>query len=576
MTSTHAARSPLSPAVIGPSGAVDYRRLFGQAERFSADLIAAGVEPGSLVAVDSPRDLGAVVAALAVWRSDAAYIMLDPEHPDEWRARVAERSGASHYVAVSATQGHDGTAKWNAEIRILSTAQRAPDPRHAYTIMTSGSAGQQKGVVVRRDNVDWLLHSATEELGLTGEDVFTCVHSLAFDFSVWEIYAPLFLGGRVVLVDRESVRSPHRLSEVLRQHGVTVLSATPQLFYALLEHWRENGVPPTLHTVVLGGDRLDPARIPWELLSDPPSLRVANLYGITETTVHVTCGLIGPESVKGPPGGILAPGTASPIGWALPGARVSLRDSSGRQVPVGELGEIWVGGDGVADGYLGDPRRTARVFVPDPEGRGARAYRSGDLARLGGDGILYYEGRIDNEIKVRGHRVAPQQLESLLRRYPGVRDAAVGLLDGGSGGSLTAVIVAPEPFDEAKLFDYLRDAVPPYLMPSRILRRLSLPITTNGKLDRSQLFFGHEAGQSGELAAGSPVESVVADCWTAVLGHREFGLDTTFFECGGDSLLGIRVISRIKKATGRSVPVEYLFEGGTVRGMAQLIGETHE
>lgn len=568
----HVSRSPSSRALTDLARSVDYRRLSAQVDTFSADLIAAGVKPGSLVAVDTPRDIGAVVAALAVWRSGAAYIMLDPEHPDDWRASVVERSGASYHVTVSATKDDDGAADWDLEIRTLGAARHPRDPRHAYTIMTSGSTGEPKGVMVRRDNVDWLLRSATQELNLTSEDVFTCVHSLAFDFSVWEICAPLFLGGRVVLVDRESVRSPQRLSQILRQNDVTVLSATPQLFYALLEHWREDGIPPKLHTIVLGGDRLEPERIPWELWSGSLLPRVANLYGITETTVHVTCGLVGPGSVEGAPGDTFSPAAASPIGRALPGAQVSLRDPSGRQVPVGELGEIWVSGDGVADGYLGDPRRTARAFVPDPGSRGGRAYRSGDLARLGADGILYYEGRIDDEIKVRGHRIVPQQLEGLMRRYPGVQDVAVGLAGGGSGGSLSAAIVVPEPFDEAGLFDYLRTTLPPYLVPSRVFRCSSLPLTKNGKLDRSELFMENRVLQRPERAPQSSMESLVADCWSAVLGHHDFGLDTSFFECGGDSLLGVRVISRIRKATGHSIPVDYLFEGGTVRGMARLIG----
>ena len=562
VVTAHFDARPDAPAIASNSGCLDYRSVRAEVRRVGAALIAGGVGSGSCVAISLARGPGAVVSALACWSVGASFVLLDLEHPAQRRAGVIEAALATH--VLSSTSGEP--AGW--PVLLARTTPAASYPGRAYTLTTSGSTGAPKAVAIRPDNLEWLLGAATRELGLDAADTFSCIHSLSFDFSVWELFAPLWLGGQVLLVDRADVRDPRRLDAVLRAGGVSVLSATPQVLRMLTEQWAATGPPPTLRSVVLGGDRLDPTVLPAGLLAPAGPLRVGNLYGITETTVHVTNLLLTPADTRAS-----APG--SPIGRALPGAGVSVVGAGWRPVAPGEVGEMWVTGGGVGDGYLGDPRGTARAFVPDPGGHGARAYRSGDLATSTVDGRLHFVGRADHEMKVRGHRVAPQEVERAMAAVPGVGQAAVGLRASGAGESLVAAVVEYEPVPDEVIFAHLQEVLPAHMVPTRILRREALPLTFNGKLDRAALFAEdttEAAAPAGADAALSTLESTVADCWATVLGHHDFGVDQSFFECGGDSLLGIRMISRIGRLAGRSVPVDVLFESPTVRGIAQRIG----
>ncbi|GLW90659.1 hypothetical protein Aglo03_14750 [Actinokineospora globicatena] len=419
----------------------------------------------------------------------------------------------------------------------------------AYVIYTSGSTGAPKGVVVTHRDVVTLLSAAQPSFQFGPDDVWTLFHSFAFDFSVWELWAPLLTGGKLVVVPHETSRSPEDFRDLLVEHGVTVLNQTPSAFYQLAAVERRGLAP---RVVIFGGEALDPTR-----LSGWPGTRLVNMYGITETTVHVTFRELDPSA------------TGSVIGLGLPGLTVHVLDSSLAPVPVGVPGEMYVGGGQLARGYLGQPGLTASRFVADPFGApGSRLYRSGDLARWTESGELEYLGRADHQVKIRGFRIEVGEVEAVLATAPGVTQCAVvARTDGPSGAHLAAYVIGTA--DVPVLREHLRSRLPEHMLPAGFVTLDALPLTGNGKLDRRALpplDFGAGTGR----APATDTERLLAELFAQVLGRDTVGVDQSFFELGGDSIISIQLVGRAR-AAGVVLSPRQVFELRTVAELAAAI-----
>jgi amino acid adenylation domain-containing protein len=566
--------------------AVTYGELDWRANQLARHLLASGVRPGDRVALLLERSAEMVVAILAVLKTGAAYVPLDPAYPAERLAFSLEDSGATLLVTAGEQSGGDVRAvrldaeREEIERRSGERLAIAVDPDvPAYVIYTSGSTGRPKGVVVSHANVDRLFRATESWFGFGADDVWTLFHSYAFDFSVWEIWGALLYGGRLVVVPYWETRSPEDFYRLVRDERVTVLNQTPSAFRQLL--WAEEGVlkgePPALalRWVVFGGEALEPASLaPWFARHGDERPRLVNMYGITETTVHVTW-----RSVRAAD---LAAGSL--IGQPIPDLAVHLLDGFLQPVPVGAPGEIHVGGAGLAQGYLGRPDLTAERFIPDPFAGepGARLYRSGDLARRRPDGDLEYLGRVDQQVKIRGFRIELGEIEAALAAQAGVREAVVLARDDGRDGEPRLVAYwSGEATDAAVLRRSLAERLPDYMLPAAFVFLEALPLTENGKVDRRALPTP-EAGGDGmakeRVAPRTLLERFLVQQFREVLGlpnEREVGVDEDFFELGGSSITSAIFIHRLQEAVGEIVHVVTLFDHPTVSGLADYLRDQH-
>ncbi|WP_330184784.1 non-ribosomal peptide synthase/polyketide synthase [Nocardia sp. NBC_01503] len=570
---------PLAPAVRSGDLTLTYGELDARSNRLARRLIAAGVGPESLVAVALPRTADLVVALLAVLKSGGGYLPIDPNYPadrieyvlDDARPVCALTSAAANLPAgwfggpVLDLDAIDLTGY--ADTPVTDADRRGTlDPAHtAYVIYTSGSTGRPKGVLIPHLNVVRLLDNTQRHFAFGPSDVWTMFHSYAFDFSVWELWGPLLSGGSVVVVDYFTSRSPQQFRELLAAERVTVLNQTPSAFYQLiaadLAHAEDD---LALRCVIFGGEALEPQRLRDWFARHPQSPALVNMYGITETTVHVSYRPITPTT-----------GSASVIGGALPGLVVRVLDSRLRPVPAGVPGEIYVSGGQLARGYLSRPALSASRFVADPYGpAGTVAYRTGDLARWTATGELEYLGRADQQVNLRGFRVELGEIEAALLDERGVREAAVVVRhdDIVAEDRIVGYVVADTSVDTALLRQGVARRLPEHMVPTAIVVIDRIPLTVNGKLDRAAL-----PAPTFEAAAyrepGTPAEIAVANVFAELLGIDRVGVDDDFFALGGSSLLAARAVARIGAALDCEIPVRVLFETRSVAALAEYAHE---
>ncbi|MFF2073696.1 non-ribosomal peptide synthase/polyketide synthase [Kitasatospora sp. NPDC058162] len=585
-----AARTPQAEAVSCGAERLDYATLDARAARLAHRLAELGAGPERFVALALPRTAELVVAVLAVLKTGAAYLPLDPGLPDERRAELLGDAAPVALVTLTDVRAAVPVLPL-ADPAVRADLDRRPaaplGPRHrplpdspAYAIYTSGSTGRPKGVVVPHANVVRLFQHTRELLDFGPRDVWTLFHSYTFDFSVWELWGPLLHGGRLVVVPEGTARSPEEFLGLLADEGVTVLSQTPSAFHPLVradaEH-PELSRRLALRTVVFGGEALDATRLTdWYARHPQDAPRLVNMYGITETTVHVTHAPLDEATA--------AAGGPAPIGEGLADLRLYLLDADLAPVPPGAVGELYVAGEGLARGYLDRPGLTATRFLADPFGApGTRMYRTGDRARRSSDGsTLHYLGRADQQVKIRGYRIEPGEIEAALLAHPGVGEAAVGVHQDAAGTRrLVAHVVAgqgaAEPPSAAELRAHLERRLPAYLVPAAYLPMAALPLTPNGKLDRRALPAPGPQGYPGtagraRTAPGTPAERLVARAWAAVLDTGEIGAEDDFFALGGDSILAVRATARLREAFGRAdLSPRLLFDHPVLARLAEAL-----
>ncbi|VVE25316.1 non-ribosomal peptide synthetase [Pandoraea anhela] len=555
---------PEAIAVTDGERSLTYAELEAQANRVAHALLRRGVTGEDRVGIALSRRVELIVAILGVMKAGAAYVPLDPAYPDERLAYVVEDAGID-VVVTDAALGMPlwlppGSLSIDALARDTSLPPTAPEvcihvDQLAYVIYTSGSTGRPKGVPVAHRQLMRLLQSTEGWFGFGTHDVWTMFHSYAFDVSVWEIFGALSHGGRLVVVPYYTSREPRALWTMIEQQRVTVLCQTPSAFYQILAALPEGASQTSLRHIVLAGEALTPRRLaPWWSHFGAQT-RIVNMYGPTETTVYVSYGVVTPEAAEAGIG-------QSPIGEALPDIGWRVLDASLAEVPMGVPGDLYVGGDGLARGYLGRPGLSAERFVPDPWGpAGARMYQTGDRVRRLPDGTLDYLGRGDQQVKLRGFRIEPGEIEAQLLAHDDVSDAAVIVRDDGLGEQLVAYVVASAGDDGLweRLREHLATRVPSFMMPGQWLRLDALPLTPNGKLDRRALPAPHAAAAR-FVPPEAGVETDVAAVWQTVLGVARVGRHDNFFALGGHSLLATQMVARLQAASGRPVALRQLFE----------------
>ncbi len=569
-----------APALTLADRSMSYAELNQLADGIAAHLMQQGAGRGTIVALCLERSFEMVAAMLATLKCGAAYLPLDASYP---ATRLVETVADARPVAV-VTNNKLASYFDAASTALLCLDEldlhgaapvmvkvRAEDP--AYVIYTSGSTGRPKGVVVSHGNLVRLLTATEPWFRFSSKDVWTLFHSFAFDFSVWEIWGCLLHGGRLVVVPFPVSRSPEEFHALLVAERVTVLNQTPSAFVALSQvDARVPAAPLCLRVVIFGGEALLPAALRgWIGRHGDRKPELINMYGITETTVHVTYRRILAADAEHE--------RESLLGQPIPDMQLHLLDPHLQPVPAGEEGELWIGGGGLALGYLNRPALEAERFVrADFLGLEGRLYRSGDLARRRADGELVYLGRKDRQVKIHGFRIELGEIEAAIVAHPALVQACVIAHAESSGAArLAAYYVAktgPEPTTR-ELSQFLAQRLPPQMMPAFYVGLPALPLTANGKVDRQALpapLPGAGSAQRTGLTHASGLEYSIARIWQMVLGAEEIGLDDNFFDVGGTSLLLIAVRTGLQEQLDWPIPVTWMFEYTTIRSLAHKLG----
>ena len=554
-----------------------YRELDGRANQLAHHLIHEGVRPGHLVGISLERSMDLVIGLIAILKTGAAYVPLDPTYPADRLSFMVEDASPKLVLCNGTAVGRWRSIDMGAEA-VKSHPTRAPavsiEPRSlAYVIYTSGSTGRPKGAMITHHNVVRLFTSIDPWFGFGPRDVWSLFHSCSFDFSVFEIWGALAYGGTLVIVPYSVSRSPIDFYALLATEGVTMLSQTPSAFRQLI---RAVEADPgradelRLRAIVFGGEKLEFASLkPWVARFGLESPRLINMYGITETTVHVTYREVGREDLDR---------TESLIGVPIPDLTMHVLGDDGRPVQPGMVGELYVGGAGVAVGYLNRSDLTAERFLPDtcsPDPT-ARLYRTGDLVRRSRERDYEYLGRADAQVKVRGFRIELGEIEAALAQHPDVREALVTLRkDAGGEDHLVAYVSAARDTEigARKLRPFLLTRLPDYMVPSSYVVLDSLPLTSNGKVNRKDLpsFSFSNEPIAGVAAAMTTTEKVIAAIWEEILELPQAGIDDNFFDIGGSSLRLARVHERLRHASWSSLSIMDLFAAPTIRTLAERL-----
>ncbi|MBD1938350.1 non-ribosomal peptide synthetase [Microcoleus sp. FACHB-68] len=585
-------RTPHAVAAIFENQQLTYQELNEKANNLANYLQTLGVKPEVLVGICVERSLEMLVGILAILKAGGAYLPIDPSSPKERLAFMLE--DAQVPILLTQKQLLETVSNYSGQILCLDENQefiteKSPENplsnvcagHLAYVIYTSGSTGTPKGVTVTHSNVVRLFAATQPWYNFNAEDVWTVFHSIAFDFSVWEIWGALLYGGKLVVVPYITSRSPADFYQLLNEQKVTVLNQTPSAFRQLIkaEESRESSEELNLRLVIFGGEALELQSLkPWFERHGDKTPQLVNMYGITETTVHVTYRPLTKADLNA---------TGSVIGRPIPDLQVYLLDNNRQPVPIGVPGEMYIGGAGVARGYLNRPELTAERFISncfsdEPE---ARLYKSGDLARYLPNGELEYLGRIDHQVKIRGFRIELGEIEAALSQHPSVEKAVVIAREDEPGNKrIVAYLVANEPLIDSQgspiksseLRSFLKEKLPEYMVPAAFVFLGSIPLTSNGKIDRSALPTPDTSRpelESAFAAPRTPQQQQLADIWANVLGVKQVGINDNFFELGGHSLLATRLVAKVRETFQVGLPLRCLFQCPTVATLGTLIAQ---
>jgi len=560
---------PEATALVYADEQLSYLELNRRANHLAYRLIEFGVGPEVRVGIAAERSIEMVVALLAVLKAGGAYVPLDPEYPVERLAYMVEDSGIDLLLAQSRVKERMPESPGLPTLDLDTLDLRGEsdqDPQvelHgenlAYVIYTSGSTGRPKGAAIRHRSLARCMTWMQQAYGLTAADAVLHKAPFGFDVSVWEIFWPLMAGARLVVANPDDHRDPDRITELIRRHGITTLNFVPAMLQAFLAH---DGIEEEtqLRYVICGGEAM-PAATQNETIRRLKGVSLKNLYGPTETTIHVTqwnCVADGKDLV--------------PIGRPIAETTAYVLDQSLNLSPPGVAGELYIGGELLGRGYLGRGGLSAERFVADPyEDKGGRLYRTGDLVKWNDEGQLEYLGRLDQQVKVRGLRIETGEVEAQLLAQPEVREAVVVARPGPAGSRLVGYVsaVLGHNVDPALVRARLSRQLPDYMVPSVVVVLEGLPLNANGKVDRKAL---PDPGGSGERAHEAPqgeVEEALAKIWAGVLKSERIGATDNFFELGGDSIISIQIVGRARQAGIRFTPRD-LFTHQTVRELAAV------
>lgn len=559
-------------AIIDGQCRLTYAELDQASNRLANYLQERGVKPGDYVGVSMGRSAQLLIAILAVTKTGAAYLPLDPSYPAGRIARMIEIAKPALVLSRgNQPGGYDLSMDLDAPDAPWTgySADRLPDSYDPqaplYCIFTSGSTGEPKGAVVKRGGFANLTNWYAREFGFGQNDRTLLVSAPGFDLTQKNFFTPLATGGSIVICP-DGPYDPGLVARLISEHGITVVNWTPSAFYPLLE--MDYAKLQSLRLVVLGGEPISIAKVaPW--LADPLCCaEIANTYGPTECTDICAFHRVGRANLQEFP--------TIPVGKPVSNVQLALLDADLRL--AGEAGELVIGGAGIGLGYLGDPTRTAEKFVPNPLPEhfdGPLAYRTGDLMRMLPGGVLDFVGRTDHQVKVRGFRIELGEIESVLAGFPGIREVAVVVSGEGEGGGLVA-FHSPQNLDPAAMGAHVRASLPEYMVP-RFVGLDSLPMTPHGKLDRVALAKLPHSRPAPASSLSDTTQSRLHAIWSDILEDSAIGPDDGFFELGGDSILLARMHGRVMKEFDRMIPITDLFSHPTIRSLAQhLDGKTSQ
>ncbi|MFH6996197.1 amino acid adenylation domain-containing protein, partial [Flavobacterium sp. FlaQc-48] len=573
-----AKQTPDAIAVVYEDKELTYKELDQRSNQLGHYLREQGVQPDALVGICLERSLEMLVGILGILKSGGAYVPIDPEYPTDRIDYMLKDAGIG---LVLSSEISSNVINKDRDLSVLcldkdwdlisgyssgklSTVLSASNL--AYVIYTSGSTGTPKGVLITHKNVVRLFKNESSLYDFGSTDVWTLFHSFCFDFSVWEMYGALLHGGRLVIVGKDLTKDAISFKELLIKEGVTVLNQTPGSFYVLQEEFLSESSAHSLRYVIFGGEALNSTYLErWK--RSYPDCQLINMYGITETTVHVTYKEILESDTKS---------LISNIGAAIPTLGCYIVDAHLNLVPIGVEGELCVSGAGVARGYLNREDLTNEKFIENPfsEDKTSRLYRSGDLARWLPDGNIEYIGRKDDQVKIRGYRIELGEIENVLSSLDGVTQCCVlAKEDAGGSKRLVGYVVLEEALDKERLQNQLKLSLPEYMVPQLWVALDAMPLTGNGKLDKKSLPDLDSSNLSSKeyVAPRNETETQLAEIWQNLLGLEQVGINDNFFELGGDSIKSIRLISQINKSFNQHIQLRNLFEYATIQNFSDSV-----
>ncbi|WP_413035515.1 non-ribosomal peptide synthetase [Paenibacillus xylanilyticus] len=554
-----------------------YAELNAKANRLAFYLREQGVQPNQVVGILLSRSPGMVISILAVLKAGGAYMPIDPDYPNERIQYMLEDSKAQ--LCITEDQGRipEGLSIQAVvpdmldEDAVEDSYEMNPEQVNrpsdlAYIIYTSGSTGAPKGVMIEHSNVVRLLYNDRNLFDFGEEDVWTLFHSFCFDFSVWEMYGALLYGAKLIIVPLNVTREPARFLSLLQKEQVTILNQTPTAFYriAKLEVQSDMDTSLAVRKVIFGGEALQPTQLmDWK--KKYPHTQLINMYGITETTVHVTYKEMEWDDIQG---------RTSNIGKPIPTLQIYILDEQRELVPIGVEGEIYVGGEGLARGYLNREALTEERFVPHPFAPSQRLYRTGDLARWQMNGELEYLGRIDHQVKIRGFRIELGEIESRLLEIEGVQQAVVTVREGDTGESMLCAYYVSERLQQGKdLRARLSQHLPQYMLPAHYIQLKTLPMTLSNKVDTRALPAPGDSVTPVDVTdlvmPGNELEWQMLNIWQEMLDNRNMGVTCDYFELGGDSIRVIELISRMNRELGLHIQIVDMYDYPTIRDLVK-------
>jgi amino acid adenylation domain-containing protein len=574
-----ATQTPSNPAVSFADETLTYEALESRANQLAHTLQSQGVKVGELVGICQTRSINLLVSTLAVMKTGAAYVPMDPAYPQERLDYMCQDADIKRVLIDTTVLNSDILSsqtqliQYNVDDEALFSHHPTTAPEHeatlsdsAYVIYTSGSTGLPKGVDVSRGNLSNFIQGMQDKLSLTPQDKLLAITSLSFDIAGLELYLPLISGAKVVIGDGALSMDGQRLKETLSQECITYMQATPVSWKLLLaSHWVHQDKQS--FTALCGGEAF-PVALANDLLKQP--IEVWNLYGPTETTIWSSACHLNTHQDK--------IHHSVPIGRPIANTQLYVLNEEQQVMPIGAVGELYIGGEGVALGYLGREDLTQERFIETDYGR---IYRTGDLARYDADGLLDCLGRIDNQVKIRGYRIELGEIELCLTRHPAVKEAVVNPYTHAGEQTLVGYVVfedTTEQEDSAKalhdLKTHLSTQLPNYMVPSLMVTIEQLSLTPNGKIDRKALPAPHVNKEAQYTPPTNEMESRLCEIWQEVLEVERVGINDNFFHLGGHSLLATRLVARCQEYFYVKLPLVELFKTPTVAGLAMLIARS--